>query len=120
MAERTSVEVGHMHQITIGRAHRRCHGERRHPAQHDRAQRDLAQHDTWVAAIRLAAVAGVVAAVAAVLLTTLAGLPAPTVVVAMMVFGFVASWIETGRVSQRHVRVGSVRVGSVRVRRPVG
>jgi hypothetical protein len=94
-------EVGRMQQMTIDTAPHRSHQA----------------HDTWIAAIRLAAIASVVAAAAAVILTSLAGLPAPTVVVAMMVFGFVASWIETGRVRHRHA---TVRVAPLHARRPVG
>ena len=57
---------------------------------------------TWSAALRLAFVVSVLAAIVAVTLSA-AGDVSPAVLVgAVMVIGFVASWVQTGRVAHVH------------------
>jgi ABC-type Mn2+/Zn2+ transport system permease subunit len=57
---------------------------------------------TWSAALRLAFVVSGIAAIVAVTLSALGEVPQGAFVTAVMVIGFVASWIQTGRVARVH------------------
>ncbi len=68
---------------------------------------------TWGAALRLAFVVSAIAAVAAVTLSEVGEVPRGALVAAVMLIGFVASWVQTGRVARVHqqhrVAVGPTR-----------
>ena len=57
---------------------------------------------TWSAALRLAFVVSGMAAIVAVTLSALGDVPQGAFVSAVMVIGFVASWVQTGRVARVH------------------
>lgn len=57
--------------------------------------------NTWVAAIRLAITLSVLAAIAAATLHSTGILSQPTIVLSVIVVGFVTSWVRTGRLEQR-------------------
>ena len=57
---------------------------------------------TWSAALRLAFVVSGIAAIVAVTLSALGDVPRGAFVAAVMVIGFVASWVQTGRVARVH------------------
>jgi predicted GNAT superfamily acetyltransferase len=57
---------------------------------------------TWSAALRLAFVVSALAAIVAVTLSAAGDVPQGALVAAVMVVGFVASWIQTGRVARVH------------------
>ena len=57
---------------------------------------------TWSAALRLAFVVSGMAAIVAVTLSALGDVPGGAFVAAVMVIGFVASWVQTGRVARVH------------------
>jgi ABC-type Mn2+/Zn2+ transport system permease subunit len=57
---------------------------------------------TWSAALRLAFVVSGIAAIVAVTLSTIGDVPRGAFVVAVMVIGFLASWVQTGRVARVH------------------
>jgi ABC-type Mn2+/Zn2+ transport system permease subunit len=57
---------------------------------------------TWSAALRLAFVVSVLAAIVAVALSAAGGVPQGALIAAVMVTGFVASWVQTGRVARVH------------------
>ena len=61
---------------------------------------------TWTAALRLAVVVSAIAAIAAVTLSEAGEVPRGAlrgaVVAAVMLIGFVASWVQTGHVARAH------------------
>ena len=57
---------------------------------------------TWGAALRLAFVVSAIAAVAAVTLSEAGEVPRGALIAAVMLVGFVASWVQTGRVARVH------------------
>jgi hypothetical protein len=57
---------------------------------------------TWSAALRLAFVVSALAAIVAIALSAAGDVPQATLVGAVMVIGFVASWVQTGRVARVH------------------
>ncbi|HWM20087.1 MAG TPA: hypothetical protein VNO51_10390 [Ilumatobacteraceae bacterium] len=57
---------------------------------------------TWSAALRLAFVVSALAAIVAVTLSTAGDVPRGALVAAVMLVGFVASWVQTGRVARVH------------------
>jgi ABC-type Mn2+/Zn2+ transport system permease subunit len=57
---------------------------------------------TWSAALRLAFVVSGIAAIVAVTLSAVGDVPRGAFVAAVMVIGFVASWVQTGRVARVH------------------
>jgi hypothetical protein len=57
---------------------------------------------TWSAALRLAFVVSALAAIVAVTLSAASDVPQGALVAAVMVVGFVASWVQTGRVARVH------------------
>ena len=57
---------------------------------------------TWSAALRLAFVVSGIAAIVAVALSAAGDVPQGAFVAAVMVVGFVASWVQTGRVARVH------------------
>lgn len=59
------------------------------------------RRNTWGAAIRLAITLSVLAAIAAAALHSAGILSQPTIVLSVIVVGFVTSWIRTGRLEQR-------------------
>ena len=69
---------------------------------------------TWSAALRLAFVVSAVAAIVAMTLSAAGDVPRGAFVAAVMVIGFVASWVQTGRVARVH---HEHRVAVVPVRR---
>ena len=71
----------------------------------------------WSAAVRLALVVSTVAAAAAIVHGAAGDITEPAMVLVVMLFGFVASWVQSGRVGRS---VGGHRVTLVAVRRRVG
>jgi hypothetical protein len=69
---------------------------------------------TWSAALRLAFVVSALAAIVAMTLSAAGDVPQGALVAAVMVVGFVASWVQTGRVARVH---DEHRVAVVPVRR---
>lgn len=67
---------------------------------------------TWAATIHLAIVLSVTATFAALALAE-AGVPRPTIVLTVIVVGFVASWVRTGQVARSHARPRSHRIATV-------
>ncbi|HEX4982292.1 MAG TPA: hypothetical protein VFV63_11360 [Ilumatobacteraceae bacterium] len=57
---------------------------------------------TWSAALRLAFVVSALAAIVAVALSAAGDVPQGALVAAVMVVGFTASWVQTGRVARIH------------------
>lgn len=57
---------------------------------------------TWSAALRLAFVVSALAAIVAVALSAAGHVSATALVAAVMVIGFTASWVQTGRVARVH------------------
>lgn len=76
---------------------------------------------TYGAAVRLAIILSVIAAAVALGLDATSEISRPVIVLTVIVVGFVASWVETGRAArasaQRHRHH---RVAVVPVRHPVG
>ena len=56
---------------------------------------------TWGAAIQLAITLSVLAAITAATLHSIGILSQPTIVLGVIVIGFVTSWVRTGRLEQR-------------------
>jgi hypothetical protein len=71
----------------------------------------------WSAAIRLALVVSTVAAAAAIVLGAAGDVTEPAMVLVVMLFGFVASWVQSGRVARSFA---PHRVTLVALRRRVG
>ena len=69
---------------------------------------------TWSAALRLAFVVSALAAIVAVALSAAGDVPQAALVAAVMVVGFTASWVQTGRVARVH---NEHRVAVVPIRR---
>jgi predicted GNAT superfamily acetyltransferase len=69
---------------------------------------------TWSAALRLAFVVSALAAIVAMTLSAAGDVPRGALVAAVMVIGFVTSWVQTGRVARVH---HEHRVAVVPVRR---
>ena len=61
----------------------------------------------WGAAIRLAITLSVLAAITAAVLYSAGILSQPTIVLGVIVVGFVSSWVRSGRLEQRRVPVHS-------------
>ena len=57
---------------------------------------------TWSAALRLAFVVSALAAIVAVALSAAGDVSPAALVAAVMVIGFTASWVQTGRVARVH------------------
>jgi hypothetical protein len=57
---------------------------------------------TWVAALRLAVVVSVIGAVFAIGASMMGGVAQAVIVIPVIVIGFAASWVQTGRVQRRH------------------
>ncbi len=57
---------------------------------------------TWSAALRLAFVVSGLAAIVAVALSAAGHVSPPALIAAVMVIGFTASWVQTGRVARVH------------------
>ncbi|MEL6894441.1 MAG: hypothetical protein AAFP84_22825 [Actinomycetota bacterium] len=53
---------------------------------------------TWIAAVKLAAVLSVLAAVAAVVASSIVHLPDLVIIAGVVVVAFTASWVQTGRI----------------------
>ena len=53
---------------------------------------------TWVASVKLAAVASVVAALLAIAASLVSDLPQAAIVLPAIVIGFVASWVQTAHI----------------------
>ncbi|MGH9135143.1 MAG: hypothetical protein ACRDZZ_14490 [Ilumatobacteraceae bacterium] len=75
---------------------------------------------TWTAALRLAFVVSAVAAAIAVALSAAGDVPQTALVAAVMLVGFVASWVQTGRVARVHHERRVAVVPVRHVRRSVG
>lgn len=58
---------------------------------------------TWIAAVKLALVLSVTAALAAVAVSALGGVPEVAIVLTVIVVAFTASWFQTGRVRRRQL-----------------
>jgi hypothetical protein len=56
---------------------------------------------TWAAALRLAVVVSVIGALIAVGASTLGDVSQAAIVIPVIVIGFAASWVQTGRVQRR-------------------
>ena len=57
---------------------------------------ELSRH-TWTAAIRLAVVISIIAAVAAVVVSSVGNVPQAAIVLPVIVVAFTASWVQTNR-----------------------
>ena len=69
------------------------------PTLQDNYERDMdVSRRTWIAAIRLAVVISAVAALAAVVMSTIGHVSDSVIVAAVVVVAFAASWVQTGRV----------------------
>jgi len=75
---------------------------------------------TFGAAVRLAAALSVVAAALALGLDAAGGFSQTALVLTVMVVGFVASWVQTGRVSRSTAHRSAHRLTVVPLRHPVG
>ncbi len=75
---------------------------------------------TYGAAIRLACVLSAVAAVLALGWEALGDVSATPLVLAVIITGFVTSWVTTGRASRTAARPVAHRVAVVPLRHPVG
>lgn len=75
---------------------------------------------TYGATIRLAVVFSVIAAAVALALDAIGGVPPTVVVLAVIVVGFLTSWVLTDRVAHRERRPVSHRLAVVPLRHPVG
>ncbi len=53
---------------------------------------------TWIAAIKLAVVISTIAALVAVVVSTIGNVPDTAIVAGVAIVAFVASWVQTGRV----------------------
>ncbi len=62
---------------------------------------------TWIAAIKLAAVISMIAALAAVAVSTVGHISDGIIVAAVAVVAFAASWVQTGRVRSTAVPMRS-------------
>ncbi|HEY5664021.1 MAG TPA: hypothetical protein VIS05_08300 [Ilumatobacter sp.] len=78
-----------------------------------------AMHDTR-ATIRLATILSTVAALAALGLDALGGVPDAVVVLAVIAIGFAASWVQTNRATRAVDRHRGHRMAVVPLRQPVG
>lgn len=68
---------------------------------------------TWNAALKLAVMLSVLAACAAVTVSQLGDLPEMAIVLPVIVIGFTASWIQTGRIRRESERMMTVPLRSV-------
>lgn len=76
---------------------------------------------TFGAAIRLACVLSIIAVAAALGLEAIGEISRPAIVLTVMLVGFVASWVTTGRAARSSVqRHRHHRIAVVPVRHPVG
>ncbi len=75
---------------------------------------------TFGAAIKLAVALSVVATIIALALDAIGEVSRPAVVLTVIVVGFVASWIQTGRVSRTAARRPAHRFTVVHLNHPVG
>ncbi len=77
------------------------------------------RRDVFEAAVKLAVVLSVVAATIALGIGTVGGASRTALVLTVIVVGFVASWVQTGRVSRSNVRRTAHRLTVVPLRHPV-
>ncbi len=76
---------------------------------------------TYEAAIRLAIVLSTIATIVALGLDATGEVSRPAIVLGVIVIGFVASWVQTGRAARSSIpRTRQHRVAVVRVRHPIG
>ncbi len=64
---------------------------------------------TWIAAVKLAAVASVLAAMIAVVAMQLGDVPQAAIVLPVIVVAFTASWVQTGRIRREAVALPVAR-----------
>lgn len=64
---------------------------------------------TWIAAVKLAAVISVVAAVVAIVVSSIGDVSHATIVAPVIIVAFIASWVQTGRVLRSQVAIPVVR-----------
>ncbi len=75
---------------------------------------------TYGVAVRLALVFSTVAALTAMALHSIGGVPTSRLLVAVVVIGFVTSWVQTGRVARAAATPTPRRVTVMPLRQPVG
>jgi fermentation-respiration switch protein FrsA (DUF1100 family) len=78
------------------------------------------RRNTFGAAVKLAVVLSVVATAIALGLDAAGGISQTALVLTVMVVGFVASWVQTGRVSRSTAHHTAHRLTVVPLRQPVG
>lgn len=66
---------------------------------------------TWAAAVKLAIVLSLIAAVVAIIVSSIGNVPTIAVVAPVMIVAFCASWVQTGRVLRGPVRPAVLVVG---------
>jgi hypothetical protein len=75
---------------------------------------------TYGATVRLALIFSAVAALAAMALKSVGDVSTARLVVAVVVIGFVASWVQTGRVARTAPHTARHRVTVMPMRQPIG
>jgi hypothetical protein len=64
---------------------------------------------TWIAAIKLAVVISMLAAVAAIVISSIGDVPPIAIVGPVIIVAFIASWVQTGRVQRAHLTTVVIR-----------